>query len=230
MTFKKTADLRCEDCGSRTGSQRFALAYLSMMCISAVVAGMIGCDSGDKPATSVLYLLDSEPVGATSITAAKEALVGAPAEEIAEDTNSDPQTTDDESAADTPSDDTEETEVAESAPPTAKTLVLAGKIDAGEFDPFDKDKAVFMLSELPDPNHASGDPEHADNCPFCKRRAAMAPKALVHLEDATGKVIASDARELLGLEAGDTIVVEGSASYDAKTNILAIHATQIFKR
>ena len=62
---------------------------------------------------------------------------------------------------------------------SAGPIVLIGRVDAGEFDPFEAGKATFVLSEAPDDEHAGGDPNHVDNCPFCQRKLKNAPKAVV---------------------------------------------------
>lgn len=58
---------------------------------------------------------------------------------------------------------------------TPTDVTLVGRIDAGDFDPFDKDVAAFMLSDVPT-DHEQEEGHDADNCPFCKRRAANVPK------------------------------------------------------
>ena len=100
------------------------------------------------------------------------------------------------------------TEIKESV--SEPTLVaVAGRIDAGEFEPFEDGVASFMISQLPDAAHAESDPDHADNCPFCKRKLKNAPKAIVRVLDEGGEVVPVDARKLLGLAKGDVVVVEG---------------------
>lgn len=116
----------------------------------------------------------------------------------------------------------------ESEPPNEITLV--GKIDAGEFDAFEPNSATFMLSELPDEDHTGGDPEHADNCPFCKRRLANAPKAIVELVDESGAVRATRADKLAGLSTGDVITVSGKVNYDEDVNLITIQTQRIHVR
>ncbi|MFG0264382.1 MAG: hypothetical protein ACF8AM_04415 [Rhodopirellula sp. JB055] len=113
-------------------------------------------------------------------------------------------------------------------PPTEITLV--GKIDAGEFDAFEPDSATFMLSELPDEEHTGGDPNHADNCPFCKRRLANAPKAIVQLVDESGTVRDTSAEKLAGLSKGDVVTVEGTVTYDEGVNLITIQSQRVHAR
>ncbi|MCC9658552.1 hypothetical protein [Rhodopirellula halodulae] len=116
----------------------------------------------------------------------------------------------------------------ESTPPEELTLV--GKVDAGEFEAFEPGSATFMLSELPDEAHTGGDPEHADNCPFCKRRAANAPKAVVQIIDNAGSVRETRADQLAGLAKGDVVTVSGKATYDADVNTITIQSQKIHVR
>ena len=112
----------------------------------------------------------------------------------------------------------------------AKPIVLAGRVDAGDFDPFESGLASFMLSELPDEDHASDDPNHVDNCPFCKRKLEKAPKAVVKILDSSGDVMPVDARELLGIAKGDIVVVRGSGRYSEAVNLVEITADGVFRR
>ncbi|WDQ14826.1 hypothetical protein [Rhodopirellula sp. P2] len=116
------------------------------------------------------------------------------------------------------------------ATPAPSEVTLVGRIDAGEFDAFEPGSATFMLSELPDEDHTGGDPEHADNCPFCKRRLANAPKAVVQLVDESGAVRKTRADNLAGLAKGDVVTVSGSVSYDEGVNLITIQAQKIHVR
>ncbi|QDT10153.1 hypothetical protein [Planctomycetes bacterium K23_9] len=109
-------------------------------------------------------------------------------------------------------------------------LTLAGRIHAGDIDPFQAGQAAFMLTQLPDEGHGADDPDHADNCPFCKRRLEKAPKAIVQFKDDDGKVLDVDAKELFGIKKGDAVVVRGKVAYQEATNTLTVDATGLFKR
>ena len=111
-----------------------------------------------------------------------------------------------------------------------KPIVLVGRIDAGDFDPFEPGQASFMLSELPDTDHAGGDPDHADNCPFCKRKLEKAPKAVIKILAPSGDVMPVDARELLGIAKGDIVVVRGTGQYTESVNLIEIAANGIYRR
>ncbi len=84
---------------------------------------------------------------------------------------------------------------------------LVGRIFAENQEPWEPGQAGFLLSVLPEKGH--DDPEHADNCPFCKRKAAMAPKAFVQFVDASGVVLPLGAQELFALNKGDVVTIRG---------------------
>ena len=128
-----------------------------------------------------------------------------------------------------PADAKTPTDIKESV--TQPTLIsLAGRIEAGDVEPFQAGLASFMISQLPDATHAGGDPEHAENCPFCKRKLKNAPKAVVRFLNDTGEVLAVDSRELLGVSKGDIVVVRGVATYLEPVNTVQIDAEGIFVR
>ncbi|WP_231602640.1 hypothetical protein [Neorhodopirellula pilleata] len=118
-------------------------------------------------------------------------------------------------------------DAAESLGGETKPMTLIGKIDAGDFPAFEADSATFMLSELPADGHGADDPEHEDNCPFCKRRAANAPKAIVQIVDGEGNVIPTDARQLIGLNQGDKIIAVGEASFDEAVNAITVKCQKV---
>ena len=107
-------------------------------------------------------------------------------------------------------------------------IVLVGRVDAGDIEPFEQGIASFMLSELPDAEHAGGDPNHADNCPFCRRKLEKAPKAVVRVVGDDGSVVQVDARELLGISKGDTLVVRGTGGYREDIHTVEIAASGVF--
>lgn len=112
----------------------------------------------------------------------------------------------------------------------AADTVLAGRIDAGDMDPFQPGEIAFIISQLPDEEHASDDPDHEDNCPFCKHLLENAPKAIVQFHAADGSVLSGDARQSLALEKGDVVYVTGSAQFDSALNTVMVDATGVFKK
>ena len=104
---------------------------------------------------------------------------------------------------------------------------VVGRIFAGDFEPWENGQASFLISELPEQGHGA---EHdADNCPFCKRKAAQAPKAMVRFSDEAGSTLAIDARKLFDLKTQDVVVVRGTATM-AELNTLIIDATSLHVR
>lgn len=129
--------------------------------------------------------------------------------------------------AEKPAEATSLTEAAESLGSETKSMTLIGKIDAGDFPAFEADTATFMLSELSADGHGADDPEHEDNCPFCKRRAANAPKAIVQIVDSEGNVIPTDARKLIGISQGEQIIAVGEASFDESVNAITVKCQKV---
>ncbi len=111
---------------------------------------------------------------------------------------------------------------------SAAEVTLVGRIDAGDFDPFDPQTAAFMLSELPTGDHDQGQGHDVDNCPFCKRRAANAPKAHVVLVDEQANPISGPASSLLDLNKGDQVIVKGSAHWNSELNLLQVTANGVY--
>lgn len=96
-------------------------------------------------------------------------------------------------------------------------VVLVGRIGAGEFEPWAKGQASFLMSEaLPETDHAATPGHDPANCPFCRRRAEKAASftALVQFRDDQGAILPIDARELLGVEQNQVVVVRGKAKMD----------------
>jgi hypothetical protein len=110
---------------------------------------------------------------------------------------------------------------------TLQDVWVVGRIFAGDFDPWEQGRASFLISELPEEGHGEG--HDADNCPFCKRKAAQAPKAMVRFADEKGQTVGIDARELFGLKTGDVVAVRGSAKV-GELNTLMIDAAAIHRK
>ncbi len=89
-------------------------------------------------------------------------------------------------------------------------MALVGRISAGELEPWDPGKASFIVSELPADGHGKG--HDADNCPFCKRRAAGLPTTIVRFVDDQGQTLPIDAQKLLGVKKDQHVIVHGMAS------------------
>jgi hypothetical protein len=100
-------------------------------------------------------------------------------------------------------------------------VVVKGKIG----ETFETGKASFIISEiLESHNHAPGE---EDNCPFCKHRAANAPKAIVQFVNEKGEIVPIDARELLGVDKDQIVTIKGEAKLDS-LQTLVITASGVY--
>ncbi len=111
-------------------------------------------------------------------------------------------------------------------------IVLVGRIGSIEGEIWDPNRAAFVVLDEsyvePDQTHVS--PQHdADNCPFCRanRKKAFASSALVEILDADGQIPAMHAGRLLGVDEGQTVVLQGRGRIDALGN-LAVRATGVY--
>jgi len=105
-------------------------------------------------------------------------------------------------------------------------LTLLGKIDAGEFDAFEPDRAAFLIRDVIEDELK--DPEHdVSECPFCKRKAAQAARAHVVIVDEKGDPMKTPVPELLGLAKGDRVVVRGTGRWDESLGMLMVQATGV---
>lgn len=124
-------------------------------------------------------------------------------------------------------------DVASSAQPAVAPMAageevwVVGRIFAGDFEPWENGQASFLISELPEQGHGAG--HDADNCPFCKRKAAQTPKAMVRFRDEAGQTLAIDARKLFDIKTQDVVVVRGTATV-GELNTLIIDATSLHVR
>lgn len=119
-------------------------------------------------------------------------------------------------------------------PGEAIPVVLEGRVGGVDGMTWDPDQAVFVVRDAAIIEEGeAGEPGHdADNCPFCrakKKKKLLASTALVQVVDAQGNVPAVDARKLLGLTEGRTIVVRGEAQLDGLGN-LAVRAAGVYVR
>jgi hypothetical protein len=130
----------------------------------------------------------------------------------------------------TPTDIKETADLPPDQLPPDQPVLIAGRIDAGDFQAFSEGEATFVMSQLPDESHGADDPEHADNCPFCKRKLKNAPKVLVRFQDASGDVIPVSAEKLFGLAKNDIVVVQGDATFDPAVGTVMINATKLYRR
>ncbi len=113
-------------------------------------------------------------------------------------------------SSDTPTDTSVPLPASETSEASTQPVVVIGRVYAGELEPWEPGIASFVLSELPEDGHGEG--HDADNCPFCKRRAAKAPTAIVRFVDDKNDTLKIDVRQLFGLEKNQAVVVTGRAT------------------
>lgn len=103
-------------------------------------------------------------------------------------------------------------------------LLLYGTVGGVEGFVWEPDRAVFtvMDAELGDVGHSHGAGHDADNCPFCRanRKKALEATAQIRMVDRAGQVMSIDARTLLGLSEGQTVVVRGRGHIGSLGNLV----------
>lgn len=120
--------------------------------------------------------------------------------------------------------------IAEAKEKIAETtdVVIRGVIKARDLDPFEKNKSIFIVTDIIEDEHG-GDPNHKpDDCPFCKHRAENAAMAQVRLVDDKGNPHPYSAADLLNVKEGDVVVVAGSATFDEAVDLFSITAKQVY--
>ena len=107
---------------------------------------------------------------------------------------------------------------------------FVGQISSDVQEAFTPGKASFLLIEILADDHGHGSKQEADDCPFCKRRAANAPRAGVQFVDAAGETLAVDARELFGINPGDRVVVQGKGELMGESDLFIVTADGVYVR
>jgi hypothetical protein len=108
-------------------------------------------------------------------------------------------------------------------------VVVVGRV-GGEMEPWVPGLAAFNVADLSlkPCNEIEG-----DNCPtpwdYCCEPDLAAKRTLVKVVDAGGKVVATDAKQLLNLTELQTVVIQGTARRDDAGN-LSLLATGIYVR
>ncbi len=113
-------------------------------------------------------------------------------------------------------------------------VVLLARVGGGDGPTWDPDRAAFTVTDLSlssEDAQTQEPPQHdADSCPFCrvKKKKRLAATAIVELVD-EGRVPAVDARKLLGLSEGQTVVLRGAGRIDGLGG-LAVQARGVYVR
>ena len=106
-------------------------------------------------------------------------------------------------------------------------VVVVGRVGGLGQPTWDPDRASFMIGDLSlkgeeEADH-DGAPKHdADACPFCraKKKKQAAGLAMIEIVDRRGEIPSVDARDLLGLSEGQTIVLRGSVELNSLGNLI----------
>ena len=109
-------------------------------------------------------------------------------------------------------------------------VTFAGTVGPGQHDVFVPGKASFLVSEIIPGTHNHGPDGDASSCPFCKRRAEQAAMAEVQFVGPDDEVAAVDARQLFGIESGDTVVIRGRGEFIEKLDLFRVTAEGIYVR
>jgi hypothetical protein len=113
-------------------------------------------------------------------------------------------------------------------------VVLLARIGGSDGPTWDPDRAAFTVTDLSlaaEDAQAHESPQHdADSCPFCRARKKkrLAATAIVELVD-EDEVPPVDARKLLGVAEGQTVVLRGAARID-ELGGLAVQARGVYVR
>lgn len=118
-------------------------------------------------------------------------------------------------------------------------IVVVGRISGLSQPTWDPEQAAFMVADLSlageeqaaEDEHDETPKHDAEGCPYCrgKKKKELAGLALVQVVDADGSIPSVDARELLGLQDRQTIIVRGQGEID-KLGTLVVRANGIFVR
>ena len=106
-----------------------------------------------------------------------------------------------------------------------KEVVLYGRVK----ERVDGQAAFWINDPTADIHHNHGGEGHdAENCAFCKsqKENAVNPTAVVQLVDDANQPISGDSKELLGVEAGQMVVVKGQANLDETLDVLTINVSR----
>lgn len=167
------------------------------------------------------YLLSAEPPEAVTLSE-----LAAKLDRRAADSSGDEPAADNAAAGDAAGSPAAST-AADTAPgPQAVAVNVVGRIFAGDLEPWEAGQASFLLAELPAEGHGEG--HDADNCPFCKRRAANAPTAIVRFVGDDGEVLPHDVRQLFGVEKNSVVTVRGVATR-GELNTLVVTAEGLYR-
>jgi hypothetical protein len=104
-------------------------------------------------------------------------------------------------------------EEAKAAIESDPNVVVMGRIEVDEETLRNAKEAVVVISQFTpgDDAHAQAAGHDPDDCPFCKRKKADAPLAIIQFEDEQGGLLPFDVHQLFGLRKGQVVIVRGHA-------------------
>lgn len=119
-----------------------------------------------------------------------------------------------------------------SSAPTA--VVVEARVGGSGDQTWDPNQAAFVVSDVSLFDDSSTDVDFghdADDCPFCRaeKKKRLAGRALVQIVDEDGEALSVDARKLLGLREGQTVVVCGEGQIDS-LDMLVVKASGVYVR
>jgi hypothetical protein len=92
-------------------------------------------------------------------------------------------------------------------------------------------QAAFWIND-PTADIHDHDGHDDDNCPYCKAKkgGGVDPTAIVRFVDDSDETLAFDSKDLLGIEAGQMVVVKGKAELDDTIGLLTVRADGVYIR
>ena len=123
-------------------------------------------------------------------------------------------------------------ELGEAAEPAE--VAIFGQLRGLDEQTFDPNQAAFVMCDesIVDEIGAHQTSDHdSDNCPFCQaaKRKLLDGLALIRIVDQQGDVPPIDARQFLGLQKDQRVVVSGLAEIDTLGN-LVVNARKVYVR
>ena len=106
-------------------------------------------------------------------------------------------------------------------------IVLKAKVGSGKGETFDPTTSAFLVSEIPEGEHANDASHDSSNCPFCRAREAKAPTVMVRLVNKSGAPYPTSADQLLGLSKGQHVIIKGKGQFDRELNFYTVEAIGI---
>ena len=106
-------------------------------------------------------------------------------------------------------------------------VIVEGWLDLKAFES-QNGKALVMVREILDDQEHGGEGHDPSSCPFCKRRMDAAPKAAVVFVDEDEKTLPYSIGQLLPVEHGDIVVIQGTGKPSDDVIDLKIRATGVY--